>query len=90
MGLESKVLPFGAVFHTLRYEVYSRYLFDPLFPQGMKVETSCSGIGIAVYAGLRLVFVEKVFYTSDIVSDSLCHYRQYTGHADIQGKSIRA
>jgi hypothetical protein len=41
MGLESKVLPFGAVFHTLRYEVYSRYLFDPLFSQGMKVETSC-------------------------------------------------
>jgi hypothetical protein len=42
MGLESKVLPFGAVFHTLRYEVYSRYLFDPLFSQGMKVEISCS------------------------------------------------
>jgi hypothetical protein len=35
-------LTLGATFHTRRYEVYLRYLFDPLFSQGMEVETLCS------------------------------------------------
>ena len=30
VGLEFKVLTLGATFHTRRYEVYLRYLFDPL------------------------------------------------------------
>ena len=41
-GLESEVLTLRAAFHTRRYEVYLRYLFDPLLSQGMKVETFCS------------------------------------------------
>jgi hypothetical protein len=42
LGLESKVLTLGAAFHARRYEVYLRYLFDPLLSQGMKVESFCS------------------------------------------------
>ena len=77
MGLESKVLPFEAVFHTLRYEVYSRYLFDPLFSQGMKVEISCSRelalpcmLVFAWYLWKRFLTHRALYPTLYVITDS--------------------
>jgi hypothetical protein len=48
VGLKFEVLTLPVPFFVCSHEVHVRYLFDPLFPQGMEVETWCPRKAVGV------------------------------------------